>query len=133
MDKLIFDRVLADVENMTVKGKYEYTDLNRINSYIDYLSDYLDLGLTTHTFIMGEVLTKEQMESIIDNINTIREHWYVSSDTPTTPETLTAWDYLKANDIEKILQALYNFAISVQRDKKYSGTFRAGSHIIFRG
>lgn len=131
LEPLITDRTAADI-GVTAKGFYNTSDIARINSYISYLSDELGLGLTVNNVTLGQKLTRAQMQSIIDNINAIRAAWYVSSDTPNTPQPFN-WDYQKANDIEKILLALDEFYQSVQIDKLYSGTFRAGSQIKFRG
>lgn len=131
LSPLITDRTAADI-GVTAKGFYNTSDIERINSYISYLSDVLELGLTVNNVTLGQKLTREQMQDIIDNVNAIREAWYVASDTPNTPQPFN-WDYEKANNIEKILLALDEFYQSVQIDKLYSGTFRAGSQIKFRG
>lgn len=131
LEPLITDRTSADV-GVTAKGFYNTSDIARINSYISYLSDVLELGLTVNNVTLGQKLTRAQMQDILDNINAIRAAWYVASDTPNTPQPF-GWDYQKANDIEKILLALDEFYQSVQIDKLYSGTFRAGSQIKFRG
>ena len=131
LEPLITDRTSADV-GVTAKGFYNTSDIARINSYISYLSDELGLGLTVNNVALGQKLTRAQMQSIIDNVNAIRAAWYIASDTPNTPQPFN-WDYQKANDIEKILLALDEFYQSVQIDKLYSGTFRAGHQIKFRG
>lgn len=129
---LITDRTATDVLNKTKKGYYNIEDIQRINSYIEYFSDVFGLNLTVTDVSLGQALTRAEMESILNNINTIRAAWYVASNTPQTPEAF-AWNYEKANDVERILQALDEFYQSVQIDKLYSGTFRAGSQIKFRG
>lgn len=131
LEPLVTDRTAADI-GVTAKGFYNTSDIARINSYISYLSDVLELGLTVNNVTLGQKLTRAQMQDILDNINAIREAWYVASDTPNTPQPFN-WDYQKANDIEKILLALDEFYQSVQIDKLYSGTFRAGHQIKFRG
>lgn len=131
LEPLVTDRTAADI-GVTAKGFYNTSDIARINSYISYLSDELGLGLTVNNVALGQKLTRAQMQFILDNINAIREAWYVASDTPNTPQPFN-WDYQKANDIEKILSALDEFYQSVQIDKLYSGTFRAGHQIKFRG
>ena len=131
LEPLITDRTAADI-GVTAKGFYNTSDIARINSYIGYLSDVLELGLTVNNVTLGQMLTRAQMQDILNNINTIREAWYVASDTPNTPQPFN-WDYQKANDIEKILLALDEFYQSVRIDKLYSGTFRAGHQIKFRG
>ena len=131
LEPLITDRTAADI-GVTAKGFYNTSDIARINSYISYLSDALELGLTVNNVTLGQKLTRAQMQAILYNINAIRAAWYVASDTPNTPQPFN-WDYQKANDIEKILLALDEFYQSVQIDKLYSGTFRAGHQIKFRG
>ena len=132
LDPLITDRTAQDVSTGTEKGFYNVSDIQRINSYIEYLSCVLDLNLTVTDVSLGQALTREQMDDILSNINAIRAAWYVADDTPMTPIAVN-WDYVKANNIEKILLALDEFYQSVQIDKLYSGTFSAGSQIKFRG
>ena len=132
LDPLITDRTAQDVATRTEKGFYNVSDIQRINSYIEYLSDVLGLNLTVTDVSLGQALTHAQMDAILSNINAIRAAWYVADDTPITPIAVN-WDYKKANNIEKILLALDEFYQSVQIDKLYSGTFRAGSQIKFRG
>lgn len=132
LDSLITDRTTQDVTTGTKKGFYNVSDIQRINSYIEYLSDVLGLNLTVTDVSLGQALTRAQIDAIISNINAIRAAWYVADDTPITPIAVN-WDYVKANNIEKILKALDEFYQSIQIDKLYSGTFRAGNHIKFRG
>lgn len=132
LDPLITDRTTQDVTTGTKKGFYNVSDIQRINSYIQYLSDVLGLNLTVTGVSLGQALTHAQMDDIISNVNAIRAAWYVASDTPQTPIAVN-WDYKKANNIEKILKALDEFYQSTQIDKLYSGTFRAGHQIKFRG
>ena len=132
LESLITDRTSQDVATRTEKGFYNVSDIQRINSYIEYLSDVLGLNLTVTGVSLGQALTRAQMDDIISNVNAIRAAWYVASDTPQTPIAVN-WDYKKANNIEKILKALDEFYQSTQIDKLYSGTFRAGNQIKFRG
>lgn len=132
LESLITDRTAQDVATRTEKGLYNVKDIQRINSYVEYLSDVLDLNLTVTDVSLGQALTRAQMDAILSNINAIRAAWYVAIDTPQTPIAVN-WDYVKANNIEKILLALDEFYQSTQIDKLYSGTFRAGNQIKFRG
>lgn len=132
LDPLITDRTSQDVAQRTQKGFYNVSDVTRVNSYIEYLSDVLDLNLTVKNFSLGQILTREDFDDILDNVNTIRAAWYVSHETPQTPIAVN-WDYTKANNLEKILYSLDEFYQSVSIDKIYSGTFRAGNQIKFRG
>lgn len=132
LDPLITDRTSQDVATRTQKGFYNVSDVQRVNSYVQYLSDGLGLNLSVEDVSLGQALTRAQMDDIINNVNAIRAAWYVASDTPQTPIAVN-WDYVKANNIEKILLALDEFYQSSQIDKIYSGTFRAGNQIKFRG
>ena len=132
LQPLITDRVAKDITERTDKGFYNLSDIERVNSYISYLSDELGLNLTVNMLAFGEKLTRAEIQSIIDNVNAIRAAWYVATDTPQTPIPLV-WDYRKANDLERIVKALDEFMQSAKVDKLYSGTFRAGSQIKFRG
>lgn len=132
LDKLITDRTEQDVEQRTEKGFYNISDIQRINSYIQFLSDGLELNLTVTSVSLGQAITYDIISEILSNINAIRDVWYVADDTPITPIAVN-WDFVKANDIEKILKALDEFYWSVKIDKLYSGMFRAGNHIKFRG
>ena len=132
LEPLVTDRTSQDVALCTDKGFYNVSDVARVNSYIEYLSDVLELNLSVEDVFLGQALTRAQMDAILSNINAIRAAWYVASDTPQTPIAVN-WDYVKANNVEKILKALDEFYQSTQIDKLYSGTFRAGNQIKFRG
>lgn len=132
LEPLVTDRTKQDVATRTQKGFYNVSDVQRVNSYIEYLSDALGLNLSVEDVSLGQALTRAQMDDIISNINAIRAAWYVSHETPPTPIAVN-WDYVKANNLEKILYSLDEFYQSVSIDKIYSGTFRAGNQIKFRG
>lgn len=132
LEPLIYDRTQQDVTQRTEKGFYNVSDIQRINSYIEYLSDVLGLNLSVEDVSLGQALTRAQMNDILNDVNALRAAWYVSHETPPTPIAVN-WDWQKANDLEKILFSLNEFWQSKLRDKIYSGTFRAGSQIKFRG
>ena len=132
LEPLIYDRTQQDVATRTQKGFYNVSDVQRVNSYIEYLSDALGLNLSVEDVSLGQALTRAQMDDILKDVNALRAAWYVSHETPPTPIAVN-WDWQKANDLEKILFSLNEFWQSKLRDKIYSGTFRAGSQIKFRG
>ena len=48
MESLIYDRTLSDITNLTSKGKYNASDLNRVESWTRYLNDkFNELGYRT--------------------------------------------------------------------------------------
>lgn len=129
MDKLIFDRTQQDVLNKTKKSYYNVNDLTRINDWIKLLSDYLGLGLKTETYSLGQVITIQNINLILDNIATLRRSFYIANDTPYTP-IASGYNFESANSVEKILSDLNDFKVSVESDFKYSGTFYSGQEVI---
>ena len=129
MDKLIFDRTQQDIINKTKKSYYNVDDLTRINDWIKLLSDYLGLGLVIETYSLGQIITLNNINLILDNIQTLKDNWYVANDTPYTP-IANGYNYKSANDVEKILSDLNDFMISVESDFKFSGTFYSGEEVI---
>lgn len=129
MDKLIFDRTQFDILNKTKKSYYNVDDLTRINEWIKLLSDYLSLSLQVETYTLGQVITLDNINLILNNIQTLRDNWYIANDTPYTP-IASGYNYQSANDLEKILSDLNDFKVSVESDLKYSGTFYSGQEVI---
>ena len=122
---MVYDRTLSDVANKASKGYWNISDLNRIEKAIKEMSDYLNLGLITKTWILGESISLSEYNLIYNNINAIRLAWYSATDTPPTP-TANCFNYSKANDLEKILSDMIDFKISKETDKTYSGQIYSG-------
>src|SRR5574344_1470202 len=98
MDALIYDRTLTDVETETDKGFWQLSDLVRITEWLDYLATLLGLTLTTTDYALGNLV---DISELLTNVAAVRSGrtW---SWTPETP-TATAWNYVKANNVEQIL------------------------------
>lgn len=130
LDKLITDRTIADIQELTAKGYYNIADLTRIQSYIKFLAEKLNLTLTITTYSLGEAVTFDKLKEIVDNIDSIRVAWYTADDTPETP-IVSGWDWEDANAVEKILKALTEFMWSVENDLRYSGMLVSGETLLF--
>lgn len=112
MLSLVTDRTQADVSAHNEKGTYNSTDLNRVNSAMEYLSKELsnygykaDL-LSVPVWAENDIPTVNDMEIYLKNISTLREVLNLATDTPKVPESMNYLTYQKANDIEKILIAI---------------------------
>lgn len=115
MDNLIYDRLLSDVEealnnpNSTehLKGSYNHTDLNRVETWCKYLKDILqDYGFNENLNIktnwnMRDYPTRVHIDRIRNNIQALKEFCKgLTTETITYNNTL---NYEQANILEKIL------------------------------
>lgn len=125
MDDLIYDRTQADVANLTAKGYYNLSDLERITEWVEFLSDEFGLGLTTTGYSLGDMV---DISELLANVAAIRagHNW---SWTPAVP-TATAWNYVKANALEKILYDANSWEKSRKYDIKYTGAYICGEFTI---
>ena len=122
MDDLIYDRTQADVANLTAKGYYNLSDLKRITEWVEFLSDELGLGLTATGYSLGDLI---DISELLANVAAIRavHNW---SFTPAVPSA-TAWNYVKANNVEKILADAELWRANKIAGYRYCGTFSAGT------
>lgn len=115
MDDLIYDRTANDVEtalsnpgsNEHLKGSYNYTDLNRIETWCEYLKTTLakygfDKNLVIKTnWNMKDFPTRKHIDRIRNNIDTLKDFCYaLLTETINYNNTM---DYEQANVLEKIL------------------------------
>ena len=125
MDELIYDRTQADVETLTAKGYYNLSDLKRITEWVKFLSDEFGLGLTATDYTLGDMVDISELLANIDAIRT----GHAWSWTPAVP-TATAWNYVKANAVEKILYDANSWEKSRKYDIKYTGAYICGEFTI---
>lgn len=126
MDNLIYDRTQADVANLTAKGYYNLSDLVRITEWVEFLSDEFGLGLTATGHSLGDLV---DIAELLANVAAIRagHNW---SFTPTVPSA-TAWNYVKANNVEKILADAELWRANKIAGYRYCGTFTCGTTFEF--
>ena len=122
MDDLIYDRTQADVANLTAKGYYNLSDLERITEWVEFLSDEFGLGLSATDYTFGDLV---DISEVLANVAAIRavHSW---SFTPAVPSA-TAWNYVKANNVEKILADAELWRANKIAGYRYCGTFSAGT------
>lgn len=153
MLNLITDRTAADVsrwkslhdkgwEAMTqeeqaewvggMKGAYNYTDLNRVESAVRTLESRFikhgkKLGLTTKTnWTRTSWPTVADMRRYFHNVSVVREAVGVDLGVPIAPTTESSFDYKKANDVEKILFSVNNWLDRADVSQMYSGDLYLG-------
>lgn len=128
MDALIYDRLVTDVTARTAKGFWQLSDLTRIESWITYLAGLYGVTPLTTAHSAGQMV---RLTTLLADIAVLREGHTFPADTkrtatPAVP-TPAAWNYVKANSVERILfdaDLWYNNRIKLY---KYCGTFSAGT------
>jgi hypothetical protein len=126
MDDLIYDRTQADVENLTAKGYYNLSDLERITEWVEFLSDEFGLGLTATGYSFGDLV---DIAELLANVAAIRAG-HTWSWTPAVPSA-TAWNYVKANNVEQILHDANLWETNRVEGYRYCGTFTCGTAFEF--
>lgn len=128
MENLIFDRTQNDLEQGTSKGYYNYTDLNRVEAWCEYLANLL----TSYSYPVSVAIKKNwtmsdlpnvnDMERIRSNVNALKTAFYAYTEIPENLEYMTIE---KANSIEKILVEIDTLISNMVYQFLYSGEIYA--------
>lgn len=160
MNNLIFDRTEEDVERLkalrikvrnrtatteeynewitSLKGAYNYTDLNRVGEAINYLGNFLNTygyyndanGKTNWT--RGVKPTPQQANDYINNLKKLKDAYIVKSNTPSVPESIYFLSIQKANDIEKFLYDIDELLQVMLKEFVYTGVSSSGQNRIWQ-
>ncbi len=129
---LITDRTAEDVANKTAKGFYNASDLNRVGAAVQYIAErfaaqgYAGTVSPKTDWLASDIPTASELETYRQNIATLRALIAVMKSTPETPETMRFLDYIKANDIERILLDLDTLLTNAALAWYQSGELYAG-------
>ena len=129
---LITDRTRADVANQTNKGFYNASDLNRVGAAVEYIAGrFTALGYACPVTVKKDWLTTDaptasQLETYRQNIVTLRSQIAVMQSTPEAPASMAGLNYVKANDIERILLAVEDTLRRLEKTFWYSGEIYSG-------
>ena len=116
----------------SLKGAYNYTDMNRVESAVQFIADrFLDLGYYVAPEVklvwsVSDHPTKVDMERYFANIALLRSILTVLPTTPKAPTTEKKLDYQVANDIEQILTDVDRLISSVKQGWYYAGDVFTG-------
>ena len=140
MDDLIYDRLSSDVDmalnnpdsSSNLKGAYNYTDLNRVESWCEYLQKQLEpygfneeLDVKTDWSIR-DYPTRTEIDRIRQNVDTLKS--FCVSINPGTILYNNTLDYEQANLLEKILYQIY-ISLS-EMNMKLSQLYNLGATIV---
>lgn len=114
---------IAEWNSFTLRGVYNYTDLNRVGAAVNALAE----ALTEHGYFPRRRLRTDWTESewmepntaaeYLDAVAEIRSQFAQMSTTPVAPEQLIPLGVTKANAIEQILvdaERVFRASIAVQ-------------------
>lgn len=111
---------------------YNVSDLNRVGEAVRYLAErFTGYGYAVTVnpktdWSESDTPTASQMETYRLNIAHLRAAIAVMQSTPETPETMRALNYVKANNIERILQDLDTLITNMEQAWFFSGDLYAG-------
>lgn len=116
----------------SLKGAYNYTDMNRVESAVQFIADrFSDLGYyvapeVKMVWSVSDHPTKVDMDRYFANIALLRSILTVLPTTPKAPTTEKKLDYQVANDIEQILSDVDRLISSVKQGWYYAGDVFTG-------
>lgn len=113
------------------KGAYNHMDLNRVETAVAELANKFSLTLTTKTnWTVWDIPLATDMSRYLSNVVAIRNHCATLgsvSNFPTLPTNMNALSLEGANNIEKVLELAYGFAVSSEIGKFEIGKSTLGS------
>ena len=135
LDNLIFDRTTNDIVEGNKKGYYNYNDLNRIEIWCRYLSDYLNnynysnTLITKTNWIMSDLPYNAELERIRNNIQILKNVFQAISE---IPQNLNLMTIEKANIIENILYEIDYILCGMENDFTYCGVSECGQERLWQ-
>ena len=111
---------------------YNASDLNRVGAAVQYVAERFasqGYAVTVHPktdLTEKDIPTAAELETYRQNIAALRGLIAVMKSTPETPKTMRFLDYIKANDIERILLDLDTLLTNAALAWYQSGELFAG-------
>lgn len=129
LPKFIIDRTQEDIEKKTDKAYINASDLERIESNIELIAEYIAAPVTVRkNWKTGDLPRKTDFKRIRDNVDKIRRGYVIRADTPETPiQPLNTWQ--KWNDLEQILFHVFWIYFNNLNNKDYCSEVSAGEGI----
>lgn len=123
----IYDRTKADVSAGADKCYINAALLNRLEGNSAYLAELLGPKIQTKTWTPTDLLTRSEMERILQNIQTLRDAYHTLPGTPALPEAPSTL-YSDINTMEQVQWSMYElWRRNAQRS--YTGEIYAGQTI----
>lgn len=116
-------------------GFYNSSDLNRVESWCRFLADELNavgynISINTKTnWAQTDMRTASEMERIRTNIKAIMNGYHYITNIENNAEN---FDYIKANNWERILFEIWNLMIGMQDWYVYGGVANGGQNRLWQ-
>lgn len=123
----IYDRTKADVSAGADKCYVNAALLNRLEGNSAYLAELLGPKIQTKTWTPTDLLTRSEMERILQNIQTLRDAYHTLPGTPALPETPSTL-YSDINTMEQVQWSMYELWRG-NAQRSYTGEICAGQTI----
>ena len=125
---------ITDFANNPQKGCYNCEDINRVLDAMVYLKSLLaEFGITVNITIstshLGTTSIPQYFAAYLQSISNFRNAVPLPDTVPQAPSSIDYFTYKSANDIEEILKAVYDYAVSLNYIHKRSGSMTAISGI----
>nr|DAQ29838.1 MAG TPA: hypothetical protein [Caudoviricetes sp.] len=125
---------MSDAERATFnagRGDYSADAMNRVGEAVNYLVARVNaaggrIRSFNRTYGAAEEITESSSAEYLSAIATVRAAVAVFETTPAVPDSLAGLDYVKANNIEKILKDVDTLLTNAQLAIIYSGEVFAG-------
>lgn len=122
---------IATLQN-DLKGAYNASDLNRVESAVQYLANRMivtgnspPVDVKT-VWTNNEWVTENEATRYLRNIEMLRNAFVAPSNMPKVPQNLDDLTYQEANDIERILEMLDLIITNVSKSWYYSNDLFSG-------
>lgn len=133
----IIDRTIADIKAKNNKAYINFTDINRIETNMEYLKNQLnvlyykvDISIKTD-WDNTDIPTYEEVSRIISNMQSLLNSFYTHPDAPNVPTTIKS--YTDANNLEANIYYMNQLLVALKNSFIYSGTFNSGQTILYGG
>ena len=150
---LVYDRTAQDVETARtqrgaaltpLKGCYNITDLNRVESAVKTLAVALTAAgypveitpvlkgrrAEDREWQEGDIVRRPQWTTYLNNVQRLRDAYYTLAETGELPAPGDKLKYTGANTIEKVLADIDLLLDYMKASYRRCGTFRAGNNAV---
>lgn len=136
--------------NAGMKGAYNYTDMNRVESAVKTLAAALTAAgypvevtpvlkgskSEDREWQEGDIVRWAQWTTYLSNVQRLRDAYYTLAETGELPKPEDKLGYVGANNIEKVLADIDLLIDCMKASYRRCGTFRAGNntaHLPLKG